>query len=252
MIRSLGLDFSAPNPRYAPGDVLEVAGCAVRLKVDGRATRVSLRLDTTRGEVIATAPSQRRLKEAVAFAVQRAAWVGEAVRRLPPAQPLAPGAVLQLRGRPCRLKLALGPRRQGVHEEDGLVLRVWGEGDAFRRSALRILKAEALKALTERSALYAAALEQPMPKVAVMDARSRWGSCTPARRGREAGLRYSWRLILAPFEVMDYVAAHECGHLVHADHGVKFWSLVASLGPDVKGSRSWLRAHGPGLYAVGR
>ena len=252
MIRSLGLNFAQPNPRYAAGDVLEVAGCAVRLKVDRRATRVSLRLDAARGEIIATAPSPRRLKEAAAFAAQRAAWIGEAVGRLPPAEPLAPGAVLQLLGRPCRVKSALGSRRQGLYEEDGLALRAWGEGEAFRRAALRVLKAEALKALTERTSAYAAALDQPPPKVAVMDARSRWGSCTPSRRGREASLRYSWRLILAPYEVMDYVAAHECGHLVHADHSPRFWALVASLGPDVKRGRAWLRTHGPRLHAVGR
>ena len=252
MIRSLGLTFSAPNPRYAAGDVLEVAGCPVRLKVDRRATRVSLRLDTTRGEIIATAPSARRLKEAAAFASQRAAWIGDAIRRLPPSEPLAPGAMLQILGRPCRVKSALGPRRQGLFEEDGLALRVAGQGEAFRRSALRILKAEALKALGERSAAYAAELGQPPPEVAVMDARSRWGSCTPARPGRPASLRYSWRLILAPYEIMDYVAAHECGHLVHADHSPRFWALVAQLGPDVKRARAWLRAHGPRLHAVGR
>ena len=144
MIRSLGLNFTQPNPRYAAGDVLEVAGCAVRLKVDRRARRVSLRLDAARGEVIATAPSPRRLKEAAAFAAQRAAWIGEAVGRLPPAEPLAPGAVLQVLGRACRAKSALGPRRQGLYEEDGLALRAWGEGEAFRRAALRVLKAEAL------------------------------------------------------------------------------------------------------------
>ncbi len=252
MIRSLGLDFSAPDPRYAAGDVLEVAGCAVRLKVDRRATRVSLRLDTTRGEIVATAPSPRRLKEAAAFAAPRAAWIGEAVRRLPPAEPLAPGAVLQVLGRACRLKPALGPRRQGLYEEDGLVLRASGEGEAFRRAALRILKAEALKALAERTAAYASVLGHPAPRIAVMDARSRWGSCTPSRPGRAASLRYSWRLILAPYEVMDYVAAHECGHLVHADHSPRFWALVAGLGPDVKRARTWLRAHGPRLHAVGR
>ncbi len=252
MIRSLGLNFSQPNPRYAAGDVLEVAGCAVRLKVDRRARRVSLRLDAARGEIVATAPSPRRLKEAAAFAAQRAAWIGEAVGRLPPAEPLAPGALLQVLGRPCRVKVALGPRRQGLYEEDGLALRAWGEGESFRRAALRVLKAEALKVLTERTAAYAAALEQPAPKVAVMDARSRWGSCTPSRRGRDASLRYSWRLILAPYEVMDYVAAHECGHLVHADHSPRFWALVASLGPDVKRARTWLRTHGPRLHAVGR
>ncbi len=252
MIRSLGLNFTQPNPRYAAGDVLEVAGCAVRLKVDRRARRVSLRLDAARGEIIATAPSPRRLKEAAAFAAQRAAWIGEAVGRLPPAEPLAPGAVLQVLGRACRVKSALGPRRQGLYEEDGLALRAWGEGEAFRRAALRVLKAEALKALTERTAAYAAALDQPTPKVAVMDARSRWGSCTPPRRGGDASLRYSWRLILAPYEVLDYVAAHECGHLVHADHSPRFWALVASLGPDVKRARAWLRVHGPRLHAVGR
>lgn len=252
MIRSLGLAFAAPSLRYVAGDVLEVAGCPVRLKVDGRARRVSLRLDATRGEIIATAPSARRLKEAAAFAAQRAAWIGEALGRLPPAAPLAPGAVLQVLGRSCRLKPAFGPRRQGLYEEDGLVLRASGEGEAFRRAAVRVLKAEALKALIERSAAYAAALDQPSPKVAVMDARSRWGSCTPARPGRAASLRYSWRLILAPYEVLDYVAAHECGHLVHADHSPRFWALVADLGPDVKRARAWLRAHGPRLHAVGR
>ena len=252
MIRSLGLAFAADPPRFAAGDVLQVAGCAVRLKVDRRARRVSLRLDTTKGEIIATAPSPRKLKEAAAFAAQRAAWIGEAVRRLPAAEPLAPGAVVQVLGRPCRLEPALGPRRQGLFEEDGLVLRAWGEGEAFRRAALRVLKAEALKALAERSAVHAATLGKPAPKVAVMDARSRWGSCTPDRPGRAASLRYSWRLILAPYEVMDYVAAHECGHLVHPDHSPRFWALVASLGPEVKRSRSWLRAHGPRLHAVGR
>ena len=133
-----------------------------------------------------------------------------------------------------------------------MALRAWGEGEAFRRAALKVLKTHALKVLTERSAEYAAALNQPVPKVAVMDARSRWGSCTPARRGRPASLRYSWRLILAPYDIMDYVAAHECGHLVHADHSPRFWGLVSSLGPDVKQARAWLRTHGPRLHAVGR
>ncbi|HEY5410000.1 MAG TPA: SprT family zinc-dependent metalloprotease [Caulobacteraceae bacterium] len=252
MIRSLGLHFAAPDLRYAAGDTIEVAGCPVRLKVDRRARRVSLRLDAAKGEVIATAPSPRRLKEAAAFAVQRAAWIGDAIRRLPPAEPLSPGAMLELLGRPCRLELALSPRSQGIFDDEGLALRASGVGEAYRRAALRLLKAEALRVLAERSAAHAGALGRPTPKVAVMDARSRWGSCTPGRAGREGSLRYSWRLILAPYEVMDYVAAHECGHLVHADHSPKFWALVKSLGPDVRSARAWLRAHGQRLHAVGR
>ena len=244
--------FGLRSERYAPGDVLEVAGCVVRLKVDARARRVSLRLDAARREVIATAPSQRRLKEAAAFAAQRANWISNAVGRLPIVEPIAPGQVLQVLGRACRLEPAASRRDQGFFDAGGLELRAAGEGDAFRRSAVRLLKHEALKVFAERSALHAAAFERPNPRVAVMDARSRWGSCTPARPGREGSIRYSWRLILAPYEIMDYVAVHECAHLVHADHSPRFWGLVATLAPDAKGARSWLRAHGPRLHAIGR
>jgi|WetSurMetagenome_2_1015567.scaffolds.fasta_scaffold343828_1 predicted metal-dependent hydrolase len=244
--------FGLRSERYAPGDTLEVAGCVVRLKIDGRARRVSLRLDSAKREVIATAPSQRRLKEAAAFAAQRAVWISQAMGRLPLVEPLAPGGTIEVMGRACRLSPAPSRREQGLAEEGGLRLYAAGEGDAFRRSAVRLLKHEALKVFVERSALHAAAFERPNPRVAVMDARSRWGSCTPARPGREGSIRYSWRLILAPYEVMDYVAVHECAHLVHADHSPRFWGLVTTLAPDAKGARSWLRAHGPRLHAIGR
>jgi predicted metal-dependent hydrolase len=244
--------FDLGRERYEAGQTVEVAGCAVRLRVDRRARRVSLRLDPARGEVIATAPTPRRLKEAAAFASQRAAWIGDAVARLPRPQAFGPGATIELLGQPCLLEQTPSRRGQGLVQNGALKLMAYGEGEAFRRSAVRLLKAHALKVLTERSAAHAAALGQPAPKVSVMDARSRWGSCTPARGMRAAGVRYSWRLILAPWEVMDYVAAHECAHLVHADHSPRFWAVVKRLVPDVKGSRGWLRTHGPRLHAMGR
>ncbi len=244
--------FRPGQDRYAPGDVLDVAGCPVRLKVDGRSRRVSLRLDAARREVIATAPSARRLKEAVQFASQRAQWIGEAVARLPETLPFAPGQAIEILGRVCRLERAAGPRHQGLKREEGLSLHAWGEGEAFSRSVQRLLRFEALGALGERTRVHCAGLGQPAPKVGVMDARSRWGSCTPAGRGRPASIRYSWRLILAPFEVMDYVAAHESAHLVHADHSPRFWAVVKALTPDVRGPRAWLRANGPRLHAMGR
>ncbi len=238
--------------RYASGDTLEVAGVPVRLRVDGRARRVSLRLDAARREVIATAPSPRRLKDAVAFAVQRAQWIGQTAARLPEAASLAPGSVIEVLGRPCRLEATASRRGQGLLDDgDGLRLVAAGEGEAWARSATRLLKAEALKVLAARTQAHAGALGRPMPKVGVMDARSRWGSCTPARGLRAAGVRYSWRLILAPYAVMDYVAAHECAHLVHADHSPRFWAVVKTLVPDVKGARGWLRTHGPRLHAMG-
>ena len=237
--------------RYAAGDTLEVAGVPVRLRVDARARRVSLRLDAARREVIATAPTSRRLKDAVAFAVQRAQWIGQTAARLPDVPRAVPGGTIEILGRTCRLEASASRRGQGlVDGPDGLRLVAAGEGEAWSRSVARLLKAEALKALAERTAVHAAALGRPLPKVGVMDARSRWGSCTPARGLRAAGVRYSWRLILAPYAVMDYVAAHECAHLVHADHSPRFWDVVKTLVPDVKTSRGWLRTHGPKLHAL--
>ena len=245
---------------YAPGDLIEVAGARVRLKVSPRASRVSLRIDQAKREVIASAPSQRRLHEAVAFAGQRAHWIAAHIDALPRPAAIAPGDVIEVFGQPHRLEPAQSRLKAGFYEdEDGHgVLRAFGEGEAFARSVLRLLKRHALEVLTERTRVYAAALERPMPKVAVADAKGRWGSCRPARppgRGRpgDAGsIRYSWRLVLAPFEVADYVAAHECAHLLEANHGPRFWAHVRAVYGPEKGPRAWLSQNGARLHAFGR
>ena len=113
------------------------------------------------------------------------------------------------------------------------------------------LKRRALAVLGERTAHYAARLGAPAPKVAVADAKSRWGSCHPGRAGGEGSIRYSWRLALAPFEVADYVAAHECAHLLELNHGPRFWAHVRDLVGDPRRHRAWLRAHGARLHAFG-
>ena len=118
-----------------------------------------------------------------------------------------------------------------------------------RRAAIRALRAAALDRLTARTALHAAALGQPMPTVAVADAKGRWGSCKQGARGRPAAIRYSWRLILAPAAVLDYVAAHETAHLIEGNHGPGFWALVDRLYGDHRAARRWLRTHGGGVQA---
>ena len=91
----------------------------------------------------------------------------------------------------------------------------------------------------------------PRPKLTIADARSRWGSCTQAYRGRPPSIRLSWRLALAPAEVADYVAAHECAHLLEGNHGPSFWAHVRALVGDERPNRAWLRANGQALHAFG-
>ena len=116
----------------ADGDRLEVAGAVVRLKVHSRARRVSLRLDRTRREIIATAPSLRRLPEAAAFARDRAAWIADRLAELPDAEAVAPGVVITLFGQPCRLEASDKPAR--LHPATGeapACITARGEGAAF-------------------------------------------------------------------------------------------------------------------------
>jgi predicted metal-dependent hydrolase len=245
---------------YAPGDLIEIAGARVRLKVSPRARRVSLRIDHAKGEVIASAPTQRRLHEAVAFAGQRAHWIAAHIGALPRPTLVEPGHVIEVFGQPHRLEAAPSRLKAGFYEgEDGQgVLRAFGEGEAFARAVVRQLKRHALEVLHERTEFHASALGRPMPKVAVADAKGRWGSCRPARpatrgaQGDTGSIRYSWRLVLAPFEVADYVAAHECAHLLEANHGPKFWAHVRRIYGHEKGPRAWLRQHGARLHAFGR
>jgi hypothetical protein len=173
---------------------------------------------------------------------------------------VAPGDVIEVFGQPHRLEPAESRLKAGFYEDEAGhgVLRAFGEGEAFARSVVRLLKRHALSVLTERTQVHAAALGRPAPKVAVADAKGRWGSCRPARapgrgvKGDTGSIRYSWRLALAPFEVADYVAAHECAHLLEANHGPRFWAQVRAIHGPEKVPRAWLRQHGARLHAFGR
>jgi predicted metal-dependent hydrolase len=238
---------------FADGDRLQVAGATVTLKVNRRARRVSLRLDRARGEIVATAPSPRRLGEAAAFARERAHWISERLAELPQPASVAPGLTLQVFGEAVRLETAAGRARWlAATEHYPARIAAMGEGEGYARAVILVLKKQALATLTERTATHAGRLGAPMPKVAVADAKGRWGSCRPGRAGQPGSIRYSWRLALAPFEVADYVAAHECAHLLELNHGPRFWAHVSGLVGDPRPHRDWLRAEGARLHAFGR
>jgi predicted metal-dependent hydrolase len=236
--------------RYIDGQILDLGGLAVRLKVSGRARRVSLRVDRLRGEAIAVAPTARRLPEAADFAASRRAWLAARLADRPPSMPvLAPGDELTVLGVPWRLRPD-GRRPRLENDSSGGSLRGCGDGAVDPQLVVRAIRREAAGHFESRAAAHCAALGVPRPPLALMDARTRWGSCTPARAGRAASIRLSWRLALAPLAVADYVVAHECAHLREANHGPRFWAHVRMLVGDEKHHRRWLREQGAALHAV--
>jgi predicted metal-dependent hydrolase len=238
--------------RPADGDLVEVGGACVRLKVSRRARRVSLRLDRANGEVLAIAPSLRRLGEAADFARERRDWIAERIAELPAPVGFAPGDAISVFGEACRLGRA--PGRASLEAdgwERGLRLAYAADQAGYSRAVVTLLKREARAWFEARCATYCRAMGVPTPKLSIMDARTRWGSCTPAQRGRPASMRFSWRLTLAPVAIADYVAAHECAHLLEANHGPRFWGHVRRLIGDERPHRAWLRTEGQSLHGFG-
>lgn len=240
------------GPTFSHGDRIESDGLPVRLAVNARARRVSLRIDRVRREVVAIAPNARRLGEAVAFAREKADWIADQLADLPDGQPLSPGMEIRLFGAPCRLLAGSGRARFIPATETESAAITAPDDAAFGDRVLRLVKTEARRWLGERTAYHCERLQRPMPKVAITDTRGRWGSCRPANPRMQASIRYSWRLALATEAVADYVVAHECAHLIEANHGPQFWALVKGLVGDHAPHREWLKREGARLHAFGR
>lgn len=219
----------------------------VKLVVNPRARHVSVRIDPTRREAIATAPTQRHLKHAVQFAAERAGWIAHELERLPQGVQLRPGAEAPFRGAPHLLVMERGRAKPRVEAgEPPLLIAPAPDPALFEARLLRFFKEEARADLTERVARHAATLGVRPVRLQVKELRSRWGSCSV-----DGVLSFSWRLILAPPFVLDYLAAHEVAHLGEMNHSRRFWMLVRKCMPDYDRGREWLHQHGPALHAIG-
>ena len=239
--------------QYRNGQRLPLEDLTARLSVNPRARRLSIRIDARAGEAVLIAPSERKLAEVVAFARTKADWMRERLAERPQGTPIAPGAVIDLFGRPTRLISTGGAGAARLTEDaDGPLIASGGEGEAYARRVENLFKRVARDTLQTRTDVHLRTLGQDAGrgpvKMSIADPKSRWGSCSPHNRS----IRYSWRVIMAPPAVIDYLAAHEVAHLVHADHSPAYWAVVQRLVGDHRPFRKWLRENGPALHAVGR
>ncbi len=217
----------------------------VVLRRSARARRLSLRISRLDGRATLTLPQRVPEHEGMAFVRDREDWLRGHLARMTPERPVTIGAVVPYLGADLPLRAAEVKR---ATLRDGALLVPYAPATGPEVTGKRVaafLKLRARDALAEASDRYAAALGKPYGKLTLRDTRSRWGSCSSA-----GDLMYSWRLIMAPPEVLNYVAAHEVAHLAHMDHSPRFWATVERLYPDHKATRGWLRAHGGALHRV--
>jgi predicted metal-dependent hydrolase len=211
----------------------------ITLRRSARTRRFSLRLSSVDGTVTLSMPARAPLAEAQAFARAHEDWLRKALARQPERQAVTHGSLLPVEGR--LMQVAPGPRRGVIMQDDRLL--VGGDAATLGPRLQAWLKAQARDRLARASDAYALRLSRKVSRITLRDTRSRWGSCTA-----DGALMYSWRLILAPPAVLDYVAAHEVAHLVEMNHAPAFWAVVESLCPAWQVHRNWLRQSGGALH----
>ncbi|MCX7339186.1 MAG: SprT family zinc-dependent metalloprotease [Hyphomicrobiales bacterium] len=220
---------------------------AVRRRASAR--RFTLRVSTASGEVVLTLPERADLKAARLFAEAHGGWIASRLAKRPDGVAFASGAMVPLRGVPHRIvhwSTVRGVTKAAEDRDGNPIIAVSGDSAHVARRVTDFLKREALKDLTGSVDHHTRALGIPARKIAVRDTASRWGSCSA-----KGHLSFSWRLIMAPPLVLDYLAAHEVAHLKEMNHSHRFWALTHRLCPRTEEAEAWLKRHGAGLHRYG-
>jgi predicted metal-dependent hydrolase len=251
-LRSLGKPhvlFKKKSTSPLRHELLKIDGrmLEVRVRLNPRARRMIVKVNPATGEISVTAPSRRGLPAALDFARGEKDWIVRQLAKAPGPVALTAGAIIPFRGDHHEIRAAAkGPAP--VWRDDG-VIWVRGHQAHAPRRVLDFLKSEARKMFEVRVLKHASRLGVRASRITVRDTASRWGSCSSGR-----SLSFSWRLIMAPDFVLDYVVAHEVAHLREMNHSSRFWAHVKSLIPDMDAPQDWLKANGRELqrYAASK
>lgn len=229
-------------------EVLDLGGGhAIPLEVrrNRRAQRISLRVDPIGPRLILVMPWSAPMRRGLDFVAEKALWVQNKLARAPEAVPFVDGVEIPYLGDLHVVRHR--PDARGGVWRDGGAIHVTGAPEHLPRRLTDWLKAEARRELTNRSHEKAARIDMRIAGISVRDTRSRWGSCSATGR-----INYSWRLILAPEFVLDYVVAHEVAHMVEMNHSPAFWAQVARITDNADAGRRWLKHKGATLHVYGQ
>lgn len=225
--------------------ILEIDGESIPLLVrrHPQARKLILRIDENGAGAIVTIPKYTSFQDGVEMATRKSGWIKRQLGKRLESVTFEDGIELPFLGEVHVVQHK--PMGRSIRRGGG-VIEVAGRPEHLRRRLTDWLKAQARREISSRAHAKAAEISQRVGRISIRDTRSRWGSC-----GANGSLNFSWRLVLAPEHVLDYVVAHEIAHLVHRDHGKQFWALTDQLTERMEESRDWLHAFGRDLHRYG-
>jgi predicted metal-dependent hydrolase len=241
--------FRKQNKPAPKSRTVDVAGRQIPLTIrsDRRATRLTLRIEPGGKALKMTVPVGVPIMQVEDFLERHHGWLSAKLSKLPPSGRLAEGSELLLRGVSHRI-VSTGKLR-GVTEKSEIegvpALLVSGGPEHTGRRLSDFLKKEARRDLEELARFHARESGKQIASIKLKDTKSRWGSCS-----HDGHLSFSWRIVMAPPFVIDYLAAHEVAHLTEMNHGPRFWALCEKLCPGTKDAKTWLKRHGSALHVI--
>lgn len=212
----------------------------IKVVRSSRAKKLSLRIDIKKRMPVLTVPRFCSKKRAVTFVNENKGWIDTHLAKLPLSKFFKDGEEILLLGQKIHIKHA--PEvKCGVFLDNG-ILYVSGEEEFLHRRVKDYIKEQAAKKFLELSREKSQRIGCQVKRVCIKDTKTRWGSCSTLNN-----LNYSWRIALAPAEVIDYMMAHEVAHLKHHNHSQEFWDCVKGLCSNYQESEKWLKKYGAEL-----
>lgn len=220
----------------------------VLLRPSSRAKRYALRVPQNGGPPIVTVPKTGNVKSASEFVQNHKEWLKNCLNRQLKPIPFKDGETIPYRGENHKISNIVDNRGTVCREmgSEGPVLYVFGESRFLHRRLTDWLKKQALSDIVKVTNQCAKAIAKKPTKVSIRDTTSQWGSCSS--KGR---LSFSWRLVLMPPKILEYVVAHEMAHLIEMNHSDRFWKITRQLCEHTEESRAWLRKHGHRHHTIG-
>lgn len=249
MLSRLSFLQKPARPSEPSTRTIDVAGRSLPLTIrpDSRARRITLRIEPGGQALKLTVPKGLKARDIDDFLARHQGWLMTKLARFPTSAAISEGRYIRLRGEAHRI-VRTGKLR-GVTEVSAIdgeaVLLVGGAEDHLARRIRDFLKQEARRDLDVLARRHAARIGRRVASISLKDTKSRWGSCS-----HDGSLSFSWRIVMAPVHVIDYLAAHEVAHLAEMNHSDRFWAICEDLCPQTEEAKRWLKRNGAMLHVL--